>query len=68
MPWFSPQKQKNKQTKKPVFRMDSKSQKNRDFAVRVCLIEMSEGRHINSHQHGCLNMTQTKLAPIDTLQ
>ena len=40
---------------------DCKSQGIRECAVRVCLLVMSEATPIKSHQHGCLNMSQTRI-------
>lgn len=38
-------------------RATSKSQRNRELAVRLCLLETSEGTTMDSHQHGCVNIT-----------
>jgi hypothetical protein len=45
---------------------DCKSQRTRDFAVRRCLLAMSEALLIKSHQYGCLHMSQTRTS-IDVL-
>lgn len=36
------------------------SQRNREFAVRLCLLIMSEIMAIKPHQHGCQNMRPSK--------
>lgn len=35
------------------------SQRNKEFALRLGLLEISEAMLMTSHQHGCLNMCQT---------
>ena len=37
-----------------------KSQKNREIALRLCLLAMSKATPVKYHPHGCLNMNQTK--------
>lgn len=39
---------------------DCKSQKIKEFAVRLCLLVLSEVRHIKSHQCGCPNVEQNQ--------
>ena len=41
---------------------DCKSQKAREFAVRLYLLVISEATPIKSHQHDCLNMSWTRMA------
>jgi hypothetical protein len=36
------------------------SQRNRRWAVRLCLLEIREGTLLKSHQHDCLNMIQMR--------
>jgi hypothetical protein len=47
---------------------DCKSQRIRDFGVRLCLLVMSEAKPIESHQHGCPNMSSTRRTPMDMPQ
>jgi hypothetical protein len=42
-----------------------KNQRNREFAVRFCLVQMSDVASIKSYQQGCLNMGQAWTTPID---
>lgn len=39
---------------------DCKSQKTKEFAVRLCLLVQSEARHIKSHQCDCPNVEQNQ--------
>ena len=45
-----------------------KSQRNGEFIVTFCLLEMSEVTLMKSHQHGCTNRTWTKLTPMDMIK
>lgn len=44
---------------------DYKSQRNGKCSVRLCLLEMSEAKPINSQQYGCLNINWTRKTPTD---
>jgi hypothetical protein len=37
----------------------------REFVVRFCLLIMSEAIPTKPHQHGCLNVSLTRMAKID---
>lgn len=39
---------------------ECKSQKIKEFAVRFCLLVLSEARHIKSHQSDCPNVEQNQ--------
>lgn len=39
---------------------DSRSQRIREFVVRLCLLGVSEATHIKSDQHDCLNITEQR--------
>lgn len=41
-----------------------KSQRNREFPVRFCLLGMSEVKPMNSQPHGCVSMNWTRKTPI----
>lgn len=36
-----------------------------EFAVKVCLLVMSEAIHMKSHCHDCPNMRQMRMTPTD---
>jgi hypothetical protein len=40
---------------------DCKSQRNREFSVRLYLLVMSEATTIKSHHHDCIDMNRTKM-------
>lgn len=44
---------------------DCKTQRIKEFAVRWCLSAMPEATAIQSHQHGCSNMSSARMVPLD---
>lgn len=44
-----------------------KSQRNRMSAMRLSVLDVRDATPMKSHQHGCLNKTQTRMAPTDIL-
>jgi hypothetical protein len=47
---------------------DCKSRRSRRLAMRLTLLEISEATLTWLHQHGYLNITQTRIAPMDMLK
>ena len=44
---------------------DGKSQRIREFALRLCLLVISEARYVKYHHHECENVSRTRTPAID---
>lgn len=47
----------NKKTEEKKKQKEKKEQRAKEFAVKLCLLELSEDTSIKSDQHDCLKMT-----------